>query len=48
MSIKRLDALFRPGSIAVIGASEKPDSLGTYVMRNLLSGEFGGPAPSCR
>ncbi len=43
MSIKRLDALFRPSSIAVIGASEKPDSLGTYVMRNLLSGEFGGP-----
>lgn len=43
MSIKRLDALFRPSSIAVIGASEKPDSLGTYVMRNLIAGEFGGP-----
>lgn len=43
MSVKRLDALFRPRSIAVIGASEKPDSLGTFVMRNLLAGEFGGP-----
>ncbi|GAB4347686.1 MAG: bifunctional acetate--CoA ligase family protein/GNAT family N-acetyltransferase [Gammaproteobacteria bacterium] len=43
MSIKQLDALFRPSSIAVIGASEKADSLGTHVMRNLIAGEFGGP-----
>lgn len=43
MSVKRLDALFNPRSIAVVGASEKPDSLGTFVMRNLLAGEFGGP-----
>lgn len=43
MSVKRLDALFNPRSIAVVGASEKPDSLSTFVMRNLLAGEFRGP-----
>ena len=43
MSIRNLDYLFRPRSVAVIGASERPHSVGYTVMRNLLSAGFGGP-----
>ncbi|MFO7594973.1 MAG: bifunctional acetate--CoA ligase family protein/GNAT family N-acetyltransferase [Desulfocurvibacter africanus] len=43
MSVTNLDALFRPTSVAVIGASNKPRSPGSIVMRNLLSGRFLGP-----
>ena len=43
MSLVRMKTLFDPKSIAVIGASMIPDSLGTAVMRNLLNGEFHGP-----
>ncbi|WP_343713195.1 acetate--CoA ligase family protein, partial [Inquilinus sp.] len=43
MSIRNLDALFRPGSIAVIGASRRPGSVGAVVARNLLAGGFDGP-----
>jgi acetyltransferase len=43
MSVRNLEHLFRPRSVAVIGASEKPHSVGYTVMRNLLSGGFGGP-----
>lgn len=34
---------FHPESIAVIGASAKPDSLGYKVMKNLMAGGFAGP-----
>ncbi len=43
MSLKDLDSLFRPKSIAVIGASNRPKSIGYVVMRNLLNGGFAGP-----
>jgi acetyltransferase len=43
MSVRNLDKLFRPTSVAVIGASERPDSVGHVVMRNLLAGGFSGP-----
>jgi acetyltransferase len=43
VSIRNLDALFRPGSVAVIGASDREGSLGLLVMRNLLQGGFAGP-----
>ncbi len=43
MSTRNLKALFRPQSVAVIGASTKPRSIGAVVMRNLLQGEFPGP-----
>jgi acetyltransferase len=43
MSIRHLDFLFRPRSIAVIGASGRPNSVGGVVMRNLLRGGFNGP-----
>ncbi|MDO9202709.1 MAG: CoA-binding protein, partial [Hydrogenophaga sp.] len=36
MSIRHLDALFAPASVAVFGASERPGSVGGTVWRNLL------------
>ncbi len=37
-----LDAIFSPRSVAVIGASERPGSIGRNVLWNLLSNPFGG------
>ena len=42
MSIRNLEALFQPRSIAVIGASDRPGSVGSVVLRNLKSGGFYG------
>lgn len=38
----RLDALFAPRSVAVIGASEEEGSVGRQLLWNLLSNPFGG------
>lgn len=35
--------LLTPRSVAVIGASRKPDTVGHQVLRNLLAGGFAGP-----
>ncbi len=43
MSVRNLEALFRPSSIAVIGASNAPLNIGGVVMRNLLKSGFDGP-----
>lgn len=43
MSQRGLEALLRPKSIAVIGASMKPQRAGYLMMRNLLTGGFNGP-----
>lgn len=43
MSIRHLDTLFQPRSVAVIGVSQRPDSVGTLVWRNLHAGGFSGP-----
>lgn len=43
MSTRNLDALFEPKSIALIGASNRPGSVGSVVARNLLEGGFDGP-----
>jgi acetyltransferase len=43
MSLRHLDSLFRPRSIALIGASQEPGRIGNVVMENLLRGGFGGP-----
>jgi acetyltransferase len=43
MTIENLDFLFRPRSIAVIGASSGAGSVGGALMRNLLAGGFRGP-----
>jgi acetyltransferase len=42
MGIYNLDRIFSPASIAVIGASERPGSLGAALMRNLIQGGFPG------
>ncbi|MGY3858497.1 bifunctional acetate--CoA ligase family protein/GNAT family N-acetyltransferase [Aeromonas intestinalis] len=38
-----LDRLFKPQSIAVIGASSDPQKAGQVVIRHLLAGQFKGP-----
>ena len=43
MSIRHLEALFQPRAVAVIGASDRPGSVGAVVLRNLLEGGFTGP-----
>src|SRR5687767_11355307 len=37
-----LDAVFNPRSIAVVGASSEPGSIGREVLRNLIAHGFGG------
>jgi acetyltransferase len=38
-----LDAIFLPRSVAVVGATEKPNSVGRTVLWNLMNTPFGGP-----
>lgn len=42
MSVRNLEYLFHPQSIAVVGASNTPNSIGRAVMRNLLTSDFTG------
>jgi len=42
MTVRNLQYLFKPKSIAVIGASDIPGSLGAVLMDNLLKGGFSG------
>ncbi len=41
--IEMLDALFKPRSVAIIGASSNPLSIGHIVLKNLLDHDFKGP-----
>jgi len=43
MSIRNLDKMFAPQSIAVIGASDKPKSVGAALMDNMLRAGYRGP-----
>jgi len=43
MTVRNLEHLFRPRSIAVIGASKRPQSVGRVLSRNLFSAGFDGP-----
>lgn len=43
MSIRNLDAIFRPKSVALIGASNRPNSVGGVIANNLRAGGFEGP-----
>lgn len=43
MTMRNLDALFAPRSIALIGASREAGSVGQVITRNLLAGGFQGP-----
>jgi acetyltransferase len=42
MTIQNLHHIMNPGSIAVVGASEKPGSVGACIMDNLVFGGFEG------
>jgi acetyl coenzyme A synthetase (ADP forming)-like protein len=43
MGVHGLDAIFRPQSVAVIGASRDRDTIGGRLFHNLLSSSFRGP-----
>jgi acetyltransferase len=43
MSSRNLEYLLAPCSVALIGASDRPGSVGATVMRNLIGGGFDGP-----
>jgi acetyl coenzyme A synthetase (ADP forming)-like protein len=38
-----LDAVFRPRSVAVVGAGRRPNTIGHEIVRNLVRGGFTGP-----
>jgi len=42
MSIRNLEKLFKPSSIALVGGTDNATSVGGVVTRNLLSGGYGG------
>ncbi len=42
MSIRNLDKMFRPQSIAVVGGSDKPHAVGSALMSNLMQAGFTG------
>jgi acetyltransferase len=42
MTIRNLDHMFQPKRVALIGASERPGSIGLRVAQNLLLGGFAG------
>lgn len=43
MTIRNLECLLAPHSVALIGASDRPGSIGATVLRNLMAGGFKGP-----
>ncbi|HET9596256.1 MAG TPA: bifunctional acetate--CoA ligase family protein/GNAT family N-acetyltransferase [Anaeromyxobacteraceae bacterium] len=43
MSAVSLERMFRPRSVAVVGANNKPGRVGGVILRNLLAGGFEGP-----
>ena len=43
MSVRNLDFVYKPTSIALIGASREPGSLGSVLANNLLRSGFDGP-----
>ncbi len=43
MSVRNLEYLFKPQSIAVIGASKRPRSVGAVLSHNLFNAGFDGP-----
>lgn len=43
MTVRNLDRMFAPRSVAVIGASQRPDSIGFRIMQNLREAGFPGP-----
>ena len=43
MSVRNLDRLLEPKSVAIVGASQRAGSVGATVWRNLRAGGFAGP-----
>jgi acetyltransferase len=43
MSVRNLGSLFAPQSVALIGASERPNSVGAVLAHNLFNAGFAGP-----
>ena len=43
MTIRNFDSLFKPASVALVGASTKAGSVGSIVAQNLLREGFTGP-----
>jgi acetyltransferase len=43
MSSEKFNVFCDPSAVALVGASDRPHSVGAVVMRNLLAGGFGGP-----
>ena len=43
MTVRHLDALFQPKSVAVVGASSRAGSVGAMVWARVLDGGFEGP-----
>ena len=43
MTIRNLDKLFRPASVAIIGATERPHTVGAALTHNVLQAGFKGP-----
>lgn len=41
-SVKQLDAILRPQSVAVIGASTSPDKMGHEILKNIIDSGFEG------
>jgi len=42
MAIKKLDSIFKPKRIALIGVSNNPESVGGITLRNLVGGGYNG------
>src|SRR5579885_2401888 len=42
MSVRNLDYMFKPRSVALIGATSRPGAVGTLVLRNLRRASFPG------
>jgi acetyltransferase len=43
MTVRNLNKLFKPKSVALIGASKSQSSVGAVLARNLLKAGFDGP-----
>src|SRR5689334_22726470 len=43
VTVRHLDALFQPKSVAVVGASSRAGSIGAMVWSRVLDGAFDGP-----
>ena len=43
MSVRNLDAFFRPNAVALIGASTKANAVGHVIAQNLMAAGFEGP-----